>query len=614
MKSFLIILFIFFVFNNLGFSGETKAYDIKNSWAIRNIEMAVAAGISPYIDLRTKFQPKSHLNRGELAVLLCRILPNEFEEKRNYTEEYNAVYYFKNQKPGVFKDFKSSEYFGYVERAIDRKVIPPINTKYNPYRLITRGEFIKSIIIALEKTDDPDDKIDGIAHRAYELNKHLTRIQDVSVVPAEFPGWIKTAQEYNLVPKRPDDDPDIEIAASRYGIPYKWVFYNPITKEYEFDEKRPITKELAMAIVSNLFVKWDYYGLDIPYDAIFGNKSLRPDNRMCGLFTKDNAQLLNIDVQRNFIEVKANHRIIKNKGKNVLETIKKGWKNLLFVPEEAKIWLNYAGKWLDYSGKNKLIKLKNTLSNIKNNNNLFDLRVNIITQKMKYSKHNEMLETIRDYDNNIKKIQRVAYMEIFAIPFDYHGRILAIREEGIQIVDFEKGKITLYFDKNSKIERKILSDNILKNSFDLLLTPNNKYIYDKPFEALKIGEEVYIKVGNYDKKKVLKVISFWRRIGKPIQFNLKKRLLMSDETLNSVYSLANYPFSFEKYNGLKSFILNRKRSLKLEEVSLETALLPDGSLARNRIIYVQPSDIEPIDIRFTNRIDSKIENLIALEP
>ena len=45
MKSFLIILFIFFIFDNLGFSGGTKEYDIKNSWAIRNIEMALGSPI-----------------------------------------------------------------------------------------------------------------------------------------------------------------------------------------------------------------------------------------------------------------------------------------------------------------------------------------------------------------------------------------------------------------------------------------------------------------------------------------------------------------------------------------------------------------------------------------
>jgi len=607
----IIMIFIILVFSINIFAGEGRAGDLEDSWAIRHIQRMLAKNASPYVVPQTKFNPKSFLSRGELAVLICRLLPNDFKTKTAYTEEYNAVYYFQEQKPLNFSDYKSSPVFGYVERAIKRNIMPPYKGLYAPDKLVSRGEFLKAVIILLEKTSEKNCQIEGIAKKAFELNKHLTEFKDVSVRPDEFPGWIRTAQEYNLLPKRYDDSNSITAPGSYMGIPYRMVFLNPKTEKYEFNAKRPITKELAMAILSNLFVKWDVYSEDIPYDTLVGNMAENITERLAADYSKVDSELMSIDTDRRIISFKSKARVAKKQGKNIFKTELLDDIENIYIPKKIPVWLNYRGKWVEFKGDDNIKLLASNLKKL-GDHSLYKVKLNILTSKTKYSINNEEYIKVRNVNNELVKLREASYIEVFAIPYDYSGRVLAIRKSGIMISDYALGNITLNFNRKTKIIRKITSESDFASSYDSCIAPSNNSIYESPWKALKTGEEVFIKVSRMDNTLATQVVSYLKRVGSPIQYDFKRSRLVTNHLVGAYYQLNSEEFDKELGTGFIGFLmtLNPAGDQLTVNGNADKILMDNGEPDSNRILYIQPSDIKPLD---SNKLSSrKVQFIIAV--
>jgi len=612
MKNIIAILIIL-LFSVSGFTGESRAGDLEDSWAIRHIQRMIAKNASPFVEPKSKFYPKSFLNRGELAVLICRLLPNDFKTKTAFTEEYNAIYYFQEQKPLNFSDYKSSPVFGFVERAIKRKIMPPYKGLYAPDKLVTRGEFLKAVIILLEKTADKNCKIDGIAKKAFELNKHLTEYKDVSVRPDEYPGWVRTAQEYNLLTKRYDDSTSISAADSYMGIPYRLVFYNPQTKKYEFDAKRPITKELAMAILSNLFIKWDVYTEDVPYDSMIGNRAMNFSDRLAKDQTKVDSKVENIDVDRRIITVSSSARISKRQGSNVFKTEFSDDTEDFYVPKTTPIWLNYRGKWVELNNKDNLSMLATNLNRL-GDHSLYKVKINILTAKKKYTVKDQEYIKVRNDENELVKIREASYIEVFAIPYEYSGRILAIRKSGIMISDYTQGNITLDFDKNTNISRRITSAGKMASSFDSCINPDNSNIYSSAWKALKVGEEVYVKVKRGENTTAKQVTSYFKRIGSPIQFDVDNSRIVTSHLVGAYYQLERDAFDKEYGTGFSGYLmtLNPAGDKLTVDNDIESIFLKNGEPDLNRILFVQPSEVKAINNGEQSSSANKIQFIISV--
>ncbi|MDD5090432.1 MAG: S-layer homology domain-containing protein [Candidatus Wallbacteria bacterium] len=569
-------------------AGESSAVDLDESWAIRHIQRMLARGASPYIEEGHNFYPRSILNRGELAVLVCRLMPNAFQEKEKYTEEYNAIYYFQEQKPDNFSEYRARPEFGFVEQAIRRAVIEPVEGEFSPEKAVTRGEFLKTVVIMLEKTTDSNCQIPGLALRAHELNKHLTRYNDVSIQPDDFPGWVKTAQEYNLLPKRFDDSVSLTGAGFNMGIPYRQVFFNPQKKNYEFGAGQPVTKELAMAILSNLFIKWDVYFEQVPFDVKVGNRSRDLITRMASDDSRVDSLIEKVDLARRTLNIRSRGRIEKKVGENTFSTLYDDRIEEIFVPEDIPVWLNYRGKWVEYNGKSNLARLEQDLKKLMDES-IAKVGVNIVTRRKKYSWRDEEMLSVLNEENQPKKVRQAGYVEIYAVPYEFHGRIAAIKDDAVQINDYQRGEIILEVDGKTEVKRIITSDSSVKSGLDRYLDPSNSDLYTSPWKSLQVGEEVYASVDRREVTRAVKLTSYLRRAGTAVQVDLNDSRIITSGLIGGYFQAYGAVYNPDNNEGFKVLVVPAQSGEgKLKSGGMEQ-LYRDGAMIQNSVLYLQPA-------------------------
>jgi hypothetical protein len=234
--------------------------------------------------------------------------------------------------------------------------------------------------------------------------------------------------------------------------------------------------------------------------------------------------------------------------------------------------------------------------------------------KKKYSVHDEKYIKVRDDENNLVKLREASYIEVFAIPYEYSGRILAIRKDGIMISDYTYGNVTLNFDKNTKIVRNITSAGGMASSYDSCINPENQKMYSSSWKALKVGEEVYIKTEREDNNIAKQVISYLKRVGSPVQFDLNNSRLVTNHLVGSYYQLDSADFDKEYATGFIGYLmtLNPSGAQLTVNGSAENVLLNNGEPDSNRILYVQPSEIKSVNNDKNTTSSNKIEFIIAV--
>ncbi len=586
MKRNLILALIVFLFIIEIFSGESgnmllKRINTESDWAETHIQKAYVKDISPDIEIRQHFKGKQPLTRGEFAVLISRVLPCDIKGYTDYTEEYNSVRFYKEQAPKGFTDFRYWDSFGYVERVTKRGIMNPVKGKFNPHEKISRGEFLKTLLILLEKTDDPFSRIDDIACDALKLNRHLTGFIDVSVTPGDYPGWVKMAQEYNILPSRDDND---DFLTSRIAIPYKEVFYNYSTRRYEFQPELPISRELALSVFSNLFVKWDGFGDFIPFDVPIGNTSSDITLKTVDGSTKVDCELLDIDTVKNEIMVSFQERKTEFRNGKIFNTVFVPGKEKYRIADNAYLWVVLNGKVLKVRGDDPVKKLDTVISKLKDDN-IFDIRLNflLVPEKHKYNSDKKVL--IKE-NGRYEKRKLIGYMEVNLIPYDYVGRIIARSDNTITMFDKVKGNMTFDIDKDVQIVREVIG---VDGKTGLL---TDKMVNTSDVANIKEGEEVKIKLDRDGEVKT--VVSRLMRIGVPSNIDVTENILKTQHIALKHYKGHPQQWDPDSRTGLVVYGFDFDYPGKWRRGGLDI-LFKNSSSLRRVDLYVQPADVYPVE-------------------
>ncbi|MGM0608517.1 MAG: S-layer homology domain-containing protein [Candidatus Muiribacteriota bacterium] len=550
-------------------------------WAQKHIQKAYIKNISPDINIQKDFKPSRPLTRGELAVMISRVLPSNIEGEECRTEEYNAVRYYRDQAPVNFSDFRYWDSFGYVERIIKRNIMPPVEERFNPNEKITRGEFLKTLLILLEKTQDPFAKIDNIAADAVRLNQHLTEIRDVSVTPQKYAGWLKMAQEYNILPHK---DEAGDIVSSSLSIPYKEVFYNFTTRRYEFQPNQPINRELAVAIFSNLFIKWDGYGDYIPYNASIGNSSKNVVLKTINGKTKVDAELIDYNTMSQELTIRYQKRKTEYRQGKIFNTVYIPGESTYKVADNAFIWVKLNDRSIQVKGDNPVERLSSVLDRLKDEN-IFDIKVNYLLLPEKHG-YNVNKKILQSSDESYQKRKIIGYIEVNLIPYDYIGRVVSRDLNEITIYDEKKGNISFKISESVKINREIIS---VDGSSGTL---TEKIVNRAEPENIKEGEQIKLKIGRDEK--VTYITSKLLRIGVPSNVDVNDGFIKTQYLVGKHYKTADDSWNPETRSGLKVYGFDYDYPGKWRKGGLEV-LFSEATMLRSVDLYVQPAEAKALD-------------------
>ena len=561
-------------------------------WAEKHIQKIYTKEISPDMVISGNFQGSRPLTRGELAVMISRVLPSDIVNEESFTEEYNAVRYYKEQAPRNFADFKYWDSFGYVERVTKRGIMAPIQGKFNPEEKISRGEFLKTLLILLEKTTDPFVKIQNIACDATKLTKHLTNFTDVSVVPSEYAGWLRMAQEYNILPQK---DEVSDFVSHNLAIPYNEVFYNFTTRRYEFQPDVPITRELAVAIFSNLFAKWDGYGDYIPFDAEIGNTSKDIVLKTIKGDTKVDCELIDIDTLNNEVTVKYQERKTEFRNGKIFNTVFLPGKTTYKIADNAFIWVILNGKDLMVRGDNPVERLKNVIERLKDES-IFDIKVNfmLLPESHKYNISNKILVKT---DSGFTHREVIGYMEVNLIPYDYIGRVVAKTPSTITIFDSIRGNLTLGVGSNMSIVREVTSVDGASG------TLTEKIVTQADFSSIKEGEQIKLKI---DKDGNIKnIVSRLLRIGAPSNIDVRGGYIKTQYLVGEHFRTVNQTWDSISRTGLKVYGFDYDFPGNWRNGMLDV-LFSSATTLRKVDLYVQPAEIVPVKDGSETKNENKI--------
>ncbi|PLX19757.1 MAG: hypothetical protein C0601_00915 [Candidatus Muiribacterium halophilum] len=597
MKRFLIPWLLIFIMTISVFAGQSGPIRVQKTssetgWAEQFIQKAIVEDITPDITPLKFFKGSQALTRGEFAVMISRVLPCDIEGYEEYTEEYNAVKYYKEQAPDSFSDFRYWDSFGYVERITKRGIMNPIKGRFNPSDKITRGEFLKTLLILLQKTDDPFCKIENVADDALKLNTHLTGFLDVSVSPGNYPGWVRMAQEFNILPSREKGDDYLKNSMS---LPYKEVFYNYSTRKYEFQPETPISRELAQAIFSNLFVKWDGFSEYIPFDRAIGNTSRDVIYKTINGKTKIDCELVNIDTLNNEIEIKYQERKTEFRNGKIFNTVFVPGQTKYQIAEDAYIWVVLNGKSLKVRGEKPVQKLDTVLKKLRDEN-IFDVKLNFICvpERYRYNINNKALVKVND---TFEKREVIGYLEVNLIPYEYIGRIIEKTDNSIYMYDEKKGNVELYLSKDIKVVREVQS---VDGSTGAL---TDKIVNISSIENVKVGELVKIKLDRQGKVK--NIISRLLRIGVPSNISVEDGYLKTQYLVGKHYRVMPDKWNSQSRMGFITYAYDFDYPGRWRKGGLEV-LFENASSLRKVDLYVQPVDVYPVkdneEAKFENRI------------
>ena len=594
---FLLLVFTFFINSFCGEPGENTKVSINNSkmessWAEHHIQKAFVKNVIPDIVFSNDFRGARPLTKGELAVLISRVLPCDISGFEDYTEEYNAVKFYKEQAPKSFSDFTYWDAFGYVERVTKRGILNPLKGKFNPEEKVTRGEFLKTLLVLLQKTQDPFANIASIACDSDKLNKHLTGFMDVSVAPSDYPGWVRMAQEYNILPSR---DEEMDFIEKSLSIPYKEVFYNFSTRRYEFQADVPVSRELAVALFSNLFIKWDGYGEYIPFDVAIGNTSKDIFLKTINGDTKVDCELVSIDPNAKEIEISFQQRKTEFRSGKTFNTVFVPGKQKYAVADNAYIWVALNGKMLNVRGDDPVSKLNNVINKLKDEN-IFDIRVNYICvpEKHRYNVNRKILVKENEYYD---KREVIGYLEVNLIPYDYIGRIIAKGPETVTMYDQIKGNVTFEKNQDIKIIREVIG---LDGATGLL---SEKIINQSTFDNIKEGEQVKIKLDRDGK--VRTIVSRLLRIGVPSNVDVMDKTLKTQYYVGKHFEGEKQDWDARKRAGLIVYNFDYDYPGKWRTGSLNV-LFSEATSLKKVDLYVQPADIYAINDSETAKYENRI--------
>ena len=544
-----------------------KPGDLKGHPAEMIVQRLLAKNRGPDRVEGENFSPSRSITRAELATLLCRVLPSETTGQRGYTEENSAQRFYRDQIPSNATGSNYREAFGYVETIVRRGYMKAEDGLFKPEANVTGGEFLQILLRVLQDVTCPYLNMPDVADSAASLNRHLTRYKDVSLPAHTHPGWVRIAENYTILPAIPGDTVN------------------------SFDATKPVSRALACAVISNLFIKWDACYFEVPFGREIGNRSLLQMYRSVDGNTVTDAELVEVAPGRKTFSVKYKKRELVKMSEKIMRTTYADSTEILTLGENAivRVFSGQEGKC--YNCPQALAELESYLRN-RRTHHIYRLGVNFLTLPKSYRLNEDEYGSIFNEVGERIEVRQIEYMEVFLIPYDIQGRILAKNGNTMDIKDLEHGVLTVEFHPGSTVSREIISDPVerIPDAADTFVKPENGVIYAKPWDALKVGETIHIKLSTCSASRVKVAQSWLRRIGVPSNVDLVERKLRTLYHLDKFYQCDGKDWEHLTGKGLILWRFTGDPDTRYWTPGGIGSLFESWSRLREVDLYVQPED------------------------
>ncbi len=542
--------------------------DLEKHPAEQAVQKLLAKNRGPDYSEKETFSPERPITRGELATLLCRVLPTETTSNQGYTEENSAHRFYRDQVPANLADKGFQKSFGYVETIVRRGYMEAEDGKFRPNDPVLGGEFLQIMLKVLQNVREPYLTMPDVADSAESLNRHLTRYQDVSLPAYSHPGWIRIAENYNVLPAFPGE---------KGGE--------------SFDPRKPVSRALVCAIISNLFIKWDACYYEVPFGQELGNRSLDKMFRRIDGSTVTEAELVEVAPGRKTFSVRYKKRKMVKLTNKILRTVYMDSTEILTLGDGALVRVFDGDTHKCFTYPQAVSELESYVKN-KRNRRLYKLGVNFLTLPSPFRyKEDEYTGIFNEVGEQIK-VRQVEYLELHLIPYDIKGRIVCKKDNGMKVKDLEHGIVQVEFHPRSAVKRIVITDPMdrIPDAVDSFVKPENGVIYANPWDAFKLGETVYVKLERGEGLKVKEATSWLRRIGVPSNVDLVERKLRTQYYLDKFYQCDGHDWEKVTGKGLILWRFTGDPNMNYWQSGGIGNLFESWSRLREVDLYVQPDD------------------------